>query len=225
MPALNSLAANILYAGVAVAALLTAAAAWLSAARGRRETEKLVRRVLGQEAAYQYTVSLQEFRQLEHSLDAVLREVNVLRHEAMQTRAAASLEPSQLTVSTSTARFSNDPSRVVGETTARLVGGYARARASGTPVDFNGVELVPSEALEPVGLLITDNTESGSPELYINESVALNNMAFDRWARLFDFRSGTAFQRFRTIRPSLVHWDQSNHRGTPASTGVAEALP
>jgi hypothetical protein len=103
--------------------------------------------------------------------------------------------------------------------------GYSRARAAGTPVDFNGHELILSDALEPVGLLVTDGTASGSAELYINENVALNNMAFDRWGQLFEFRSGGAFQRFRTARPCIVDWDSSNRRGLLKSKGMAEVLP
>lgn len=103
--------------------------------------------------------------------------------------------------------------------------GYTRAKRSGAAVDFNGKEVRPSEALESVGLLLTDDTPTGAAELYLNESVAINSVAFDRWELLFDFRGGGAHKRFRTVKPSLIEWDATAQRGALKSKGVAEALP
>jgi hypothetical protein len=99
----------------------------------------------------------------------------------------------------------------------------ARLEGRGRAVDLRDGSIIPSRALAAPGLLLPDSGE-GPALLYLNESVEIDHLAWDRWSQYFDFGSGEPYRRYRTIEPSKVAWNASAEQGQLVSRGRAEAV-
>jgi hypothetical protein len=98
-----------------------------------------------------------------------------------------------------------------------------RPGTRGQLVELRDGIVVPSRSLAAMGSLVLG--EGGAPaSLYLNESVEIDHLAWDRWSEYFDFGDGNPYQRYRTVEPSRINWDASAEQGYLLMRGKAEAL-
>jgi hypothetical protein len=97
------------------------------------------------------------------------------------------------------------------------------AEPGGRGVDLDGGQVVLSRSLESVATLV-GGADGRPARLYLNESIEIDHMAFDRWKEYFDFEGGVAYRRYRTTQPALVEWNETTARGRLARKGSARQL-
>jgi hypothetical protein len=93
------------------------------------------------------------------------------------------------------------------------------------PVEYDGVDLRLSRSLSALGSLVASRDPDGQANLFLNEKIQIDHVAFERWSHLFEFRGGGAYARYRTVNPALVEWNEGAGTGKLVSRGLAEVAP
>ncbi|MEJ7811623.1 MAG: hypothetical protein WKG32_14520 [Gemmatimonadaceae bacterium] len=94
----------------------------------------------------------------------------------------------------------------------------------GRPVELNGEYLIASQSLAAFGALVPGGAPGAPARVYVNEDVEIDHVALEKWGLYFDFQGGKPYQRYRTVKPSLVRWDEAEGRGRVIEAGVAQAV-